>query len=28
MSLELIDEVITGYADAAGRMQKAGLDIE
>lgn len=26
MSLELIDEVIQGYADAAYRMQKAGLD--
>jgi len=28
MSLELIGEVVTGYADAAGRMQKVGLDIE
>ena len=26
MSLELIDEVVKGYADAAVRMQKAGLD--
>lgn len=26
MSLELIDEVVKGYANAAGRMQRAGLD--
>ena len=26
MSLELIQEVVKGYADAAGRMQEAGLD--